>query len=341
MATIGRDFASASRIISEHSNETFEVTKDGGIRRQNALEKFLLFASRFIGAHQKTVESKDAKVAEALQSLYEKSNHSGSTTLAPNVNPLFSRFFEAPKKLSERGLAKLSQDQAKESKKASASLEAANALRTKQNETAHHFTVVSDLRIPQNPQSIEDFDPPNGGESDRELDNLAFKVGAEKFVKRAIDKHKQNPQDVTPAEFKWLPSEVRQDNLEERLNAYSPEEISRAKVAYNDALKLALRDWVAAEKAKGNHEAGGVRDELVRTLEGNRGRQGCPFDLEEISDPKEIIDPVKTNQFLSDAGFKLGEGPLAKLKNADYDYVQWARNNPVTLPPGEESPIRF
>jgi hypothetical protein len=41
MATIGRDYSSAARLISEHQGEAFEVNKNGSIRRQNVLEKAL------------------------------------------------------------------------------------------------------------------------------------------------------------------------------------------------------------------------------------------------------------------------------------------------------------
>jgi len=343
MATIGRDYSSAARLISEHQGAAFEVNKDGSIRRQNVLEKALLFASHIVGKHQKNLESKDAKVAVALQNLYQKQFSNGSSTIAaPNLNPSLSRFFGGPKNLDARKAKQLSKVDVKESKKASTSSKAAKEIKSSKVHRIilNSASTVEGPHIPKNPQSIEDFDPPKGNETDQELRDLARDVGANKFISAALSKW--NAKDVTPAEFQWLTRDQKHENLTERLKSYSPTEIASAKVAYNDALKLALREWVTSEESRGVNRAAGKRNDLVRTLEGNvGGAAGYPFDLDVIDDPKHVIDPAKTNSVLADFGLKLGEGPLAKLKNADYDYVQWARSNPVSLPPGEKSPIRF
>ena len=143
MPQIGRDLGSASRIITEHAHETFEVTKDGGIRRQTGLEKALLLGTRLVGKYQKTRDAKDAKVAVALQNLYQKNYRPGSTVLAPNVNPVLSRFFGGPKNIQDRSSNRLSKEEVTSSKKAATSSKAAKEIKKSKGHVCLLYTSPS------------------------------------------------------------------------------------------------------------------------------------------------------------------------------------------------------
>jgi hypothetical protein len=104
--TIARNYADVSRLISSHQNAIFEVNGDGSIRTQSLKEKIGNLGLRITGRFTATKAEKDAKVAQAILGLYQKTNPTSNLPyFDPENNKDFARFFN-PQSLVKRKAAK-------------------------------------------------------------------------------------------------------------------------------------------------------------------------------------------------------------------------------------------
>jgi hypothetical protein len=104
--TIARNYADVSKLITSHQNAIFEVNGDGSIRTQSLKEKIGNLGLRITGKFTATKAEKDAKVAQAILGLYQKTNPTSNLPyFDPKNNKDYARFFN-PQSLVKRKVEK-------------------------------------------------------------------------------------------------------------------------------------------------------------------------------------------------------------------------------------------
>lgn len=99
--TIARNYGDVASLVKANQNSILEVNPDGSIRAQNIGEKIGNLGLRIIGRYNTTKTEKDAKVALAIQNLYQKTGQTENSFYAPKNNRDFDRFFR-PQSLQKR-----------------------------------------------------------------------------------------------------------------------------------------------------------------------------------------------------------------------------------------------
>jgi len=100
--TIARNYGDVAKLVEANKSSILEVNADGSIRAQSLKEKIGNLGLRITGKFTATKAEKDAKVAQAILGLYQKTNPTSNLPyFDPKNNKDFARFFN-PQPLQKR-----------------------------------------------------------------------------------------------------------------------------------------------------------------------------------------------------------------------------------------------
>jgi len=103
--TIARTYGDVAPLVKAHRNSILEVSADGSIRTQNLKEKIGNLGLRIIGRYNTVKNEKDAKVADAIRSLFQKTGAKSGSVHDPERDRDLDRFFNL-KPLQSRSATK-------------------------------------------------------------------------------------------------------------------------------------------------------------------------------------------------------------------------------------------